>query len=238
MYELTSTEHKAADSQRQNQSSVIVSQLREDIIRGIFLPGEKLLISSLKQRYGVGSSPIREALSQLITERLVVAESQRGFRASPISREELTSIYEARSEVEASITAFAIERGDDAWEAGIVGAAYRLFKVDQTVPDGERVARWELCHRNLHEAIVLGCKSPQLLDVRLMLYTRAERYRQLWLKETVLDLHSLARSQIEHQRLIDSVLQRRKEEAVDLVRQHILMPVTVIYATLNQKQIL
>ena len=35
--------------------------LKRDIIRGVFRPGEKLLMSGLKARYGLGVGPLREA---------------------------------------------------------------------------------------------------------------------------------------------------------------------------------
>ena len=102
--------------------------LKRDILRGVFAPGEKLLMSALKARYGLGVGPLREALSQLVAEHLVVAISQRGFRVAPMSLAELADIYDARAHLEAMILGLAIARGDDAWEAQIVASA-RLQQV-------------------------------------------------------------------------------------------------------------
>ena len=111
--------------------------LKRDILRGVFAPGEKLLMSALKARYGLGVGPLREALSQLVAEHLVVAISQRGFRVAPMSLAELADIYDARAHLEAMILGLAIARGDDAWEAQIVASAHRLAKVLE-VKDGEQ----------------------------------------------------------------------------------------------------
>ena len=89
--------------------------LKRDILRGVFAPGEKLLMSALKARYGLGVGPLREALSQLVAEHLVVAISQRGFRVAPMSLAELADIYDARAHLEAMILGLAIARGDDDW---------------------------------------------------------------------------------------------------------------------------
>lgn len=51
-------------------------------------------------RPGGGPGAVREALSRLSSECLVIAEPQRGFRAAPISEEDLVQLLEARKEIE------------------------------------------------------------------------------------------------------------------------------------------
>ena len=63
--------------------------LRHDIIRGVLAPGRPLRLADLSERYGMGFSPLREALNRLQAERLVTAESLRGFRVAPLSLDEL-----------------------------------------------------------------------------------------------------------------------------------------------------
>ena len=63
--------------------------LRHDIIRGELPPGRPLRLSDLSERYEMGFSPLREALNRLQAERLVTAESLRGFRVAPLSLDEL-----------------------------------------------------------------------------------------------------------------------------------------------------
>ena len=58
----------------ENFASQVFGQLKQDILEGYFEPGEKLRMSKLKERYNVGVSPLREALSQLIVEKLVTVE--------------------------------------------------------------------------------------------------------------------------------------------------------------------
>ena len=40
----------------------------------------------LQKRYGIGLSPLREALLLLLSEGLLVAEGQRGFMVAPMLR--------------------------------------------------------------------------------------------------------------------------------------------------------
>jgi len=113
---------------RENLGVRAYKLLKSDIIKGQFRPDEKLRMAILKERYDLGIGPLREALSQLVAEQLVVAISQRGYRVSPMSLAELHDIYDARAELEAMMLGLAIERGDDNWEADILARNYQLAK--------------------------------------------------------------------------------------------------------------
>ena len=100
--------------------------LRHDIIRGAFPPESPLRLADLSERYGMGFSPLREALNRLQAERLVTAESLRGFRVAPLSPDELHDAIALRIQIESEALRSAIRLGDDAWAAGIVSALYAL----------------------------------------------------------------------------------------------------------------
>ena len=65
-------------------------RLRGDIISGTLLPGSRLRFADLQARYGIGTSPLREALSRLAADRLVVQEVNRGFKVPPLSLEDFS----------------------------------------------------------------------------------------------------------------------------------------------------
>ena len=71
-------------------------RLRRDIIEGVHPPGEKLRVEHLKDQYEVGAGTLREALLLLVTDALVVAQGQRGFRVAPISIEDFEDITRTR----------------------------------------------------------------------------------------------------------------------------------------------
>src|SRR5665213_3204359 len=71
-------------------------RIHHDIIRGEFAPGDKLQPDALRERYNIGLSPVREALSRVALEGLAVAEGQRGFFVAPATRQELLDIADLR----------------------------------------------------------------------------------------------------------------------------------------------
>ncbi len=220
------TPHTPNTHSSDNYATQVLSQLKQDILTGYFSPGEKLRMVRLKERYQVGVSPLREALSQLLVEQLVIVENQRGFTVHPISAEEMADIYHTRAQIEGLCVGQAIERGDDAWEASILAAAHRLKKsaelLDENSP--ENIQRWEALHQEFHTAIAAGCASPTLLHVRRSLYEKASRYRNLWLKRNMLNRTVFHANQQQHQDLIDALLARDSESAVQLIQEHLLGP--------------
>ena len=64
-------------------------RIRTDILFGRLRPGQKLKLEGLKEGYGVSVSTLREILSRLTSERLVLAEGRRGFDVAPVSVEDL-----------------------------------------------------------------------------------------------------------------------------------------------------
>ncbi|GGX78392.1 transcriptional regulator [Litchfieldella qijiaojingensis] len=220
---------------RQNLGISAYSWLKHDIIRGVFPPGEKLLMSRLKERYDLGVGPLREALSQLVAERLVVAISQRGYRVASMSLAELDDIYDARSQLEAMLLRLAIERGDDTWEAEILAKAHTLSKVVEVNSADEVLDVWDARHKAFHTAMVAGCGSSHLLQVRASLFDQAERYRHLWLQETVFSEQALERKRQEHAALVDVVLSRDAERAAKMMHEHLLTPVPIITEVMRRQ---
>lgn len=212
-----------------NSALKVVGELKQDILSGYFQPGEKLKMARLKARYQVGVSPLREALSQLLIEQLVVVENQRGFKVHPVSREEMLDIYATRAEIEALCISLAVEKGDDEWEAGILAAAHTMHKFGDMVDKDPQ--EWERRHQAFHTAIAQGCNSPTLLQVRRSLYEKASRYRNLWLKKNMANSAVFDANQKEHQQLIDALLAGDGDTARELIRQHLLSPSRALQQT-------
>ena len=77
-----------------------LSQIRSDIIACRLMPNERLRVEALRERYSMGTSPIREALMRLEAEGLVELEQNKGFRVSEVSRANLLDLMRTRVEIE------------------------------------------------------------------------------------------------------------------------------------------
>lgn len=190
--------------------------LRGDILKGKLKPGVKLRVEHLRSLYGVGASPIREALSRLTGDGLVQAEGRRGFRVSGISRSELMDITEMRVLLECHALRLSIEAGNDAWEAGIMAAFYRLSKLDSKLLLPSPGEEWEARHKEFHTALVAACDSPWLQSHRERLFDQSERYRRiaLALKDSERPVPK------EHKAIMTATLARDSETACALMADH------------------
>ncbi|WP_323688850.1 GntR family transcriptional regulator [Rhizobium sp. AN83] len=63
----------------ETRAVVVLQRMRKDIIDCVLMPGSKLRFEAMKESYSVSFSTIREALSRLAAEGLVVSVGQRGF---------------------------------------------------------------------------------------------------------------------------------------------------------------
>jgi DNA-binding GntR family transcriptional regulator len=219
------------DEERTTAKTMVESvfeRLREDILSGKLTPGDKLRVEQLRGEYGVGSSTLREALSRLVSELLVTAEGQRGFRVAPVSLEDFRAIAEMRKLLETKALAQSIATGDDNWEAGIVAAFHRLSRIEERVGESpeELAAEWERRNRIFHRALIGGCNNHWLLHFRSILLSQSGRYLRLALTDRTVerDVHA------EHSAIMDATLNRDTELACHLSEVHIDRTVDVISA--------
>jgi len=196
----------------------VLHRLRDDIISCVLKPGDRLRFETLRDIYGVSFSTLREALARLASERLVVAEGQRGFIVAPISREDLQDLTEARVLVERECLARAIQRGDAAWEAQVLSSFHRLDRVDAGLPElGGVSTEWDARHFEFHESLLAAAGSPTLSEIWQLLFERARRYRRV---SAALRTRPRARRE-EHRSLMEAVLSRDTPYAQELLERHI-----------------
>jgi len=67
--------------------------LRESIISGQLQPGEQLPLVALANQVGLSTTPIREALSRLRDEGLVVGDSHRTFQVAPLTLDNIRDYH-------------------------------------------------------------------------------------------------------------------------------------------------
>lgn len=195
------------------------SSIRRDIVQGVLVAGQQLRMAELSQRYDMGFSPLREALSRLQVERLVVAEALRGFKVAPLSVDEMQDAVDTRIVIETDALRLAIRFGDDAWSTAIVAALYALRL---QVAREQRVDVWEVeaRHYTFHRALLAACGSAWRLEFFDRLYVATERYRIPILISASTPGTAGRDIQGEHAALAEAVLARDAETAVRLLTEH------------------
>jgi DNA-binding GntR family transcriptional regulator len=133
--------------------------IRSELLNGGLRPGQKLKMVELTERFGVSQSVIREALTRLTEQGLLVATPQRGFRVRDLSIEDIAQLTETRIQIEALALRLAVERGDLQWETGVLAAHHRLERTPVTSDEGTVSEDWSCHHRDFHQALLTGCSN-------------------------------------------------------------------------------
>jgi GntR family transcriptional regulator, carbon starvation induced regulator len=195
-------------------------RLRDDIISGALIPSEKLRIEHLRQRYGMGASALREALSRLVSDGLVECEAQRGYWVSPLSRAELDDITATRKVIEVEALRQSIELGTLQWEGRVVAARHSLERVETSMVEATRevIMGWEQANRAFHMALISGCPSRWLLRFTELLYDQSQRYRHRTVLRRPIPRRGLSK---EHEEIVEATLARDAKRACALLSQHI-----------------
>jgi len=200
------------------RSAFVHAQLREDVLRGVLPPGQRLRLVELAERFSVSQSVVREALTRLAEQGLAVAVPQQGFRVTPLSLKDLDELTEARAQLETLVLRQAVERGDITWESSIVAAHHQLSNTPKTRPAGDLNGAWFAAHEQFHQSMLRGCGNNRLYGAAMSLRDAASLYR--WWSRPVGRDYDRDVDQ-EHQQLLDAVLARDQQAAADLLARHI-----------------
>lgn len=199
--------------------------MRRDIVDGVLAPNQPLRFEFLKDRYGFSFSPLREALAQLQSERLVVATAQRGYRVADVSLDEMWDAINTRVLIETQALRLAITHGDDDWEGAILSAYHALSRSRArhagAVADDAATEEVERRHRVFHRCLIAACRSRWLLDLSALLYTQTERYRRPLLAKMRADAQRDREIDDHHKDIMDATLGRDADTATELLAAHL-----------------
>jgi GntR family carbon starvation induced transcriptional regulator len=159
---------------------------------------------------------LREALSRLAENRLVIAIGQRGFRVPEASAQDIMDVAMVRKQVEGFALRLAIRNADDLWEAQLSRAGEN-FAALQSAAKNSPEDVWEARHREFHRALILACKSPSLLHLHDLLTDQFDRYRRLSAKSRLPN----APRWLVHKEILQAALSRKADKAVKLLEAHI-----------------
>lgn len=185
-------------------------QIRRLIVRLDLAPGDVLREDELRERLGIGRTPIREALQRLAREHFITVIPRRGMFVSGIEVEELSMLFETRTVLEPYAARLAAARGtDEHWAAmhdalggvGSAGGNEDLMEID----------------RRGHEIMWEAAGNRFLVDTLDVLYAQSDRLWHLYLA----DVADMAHAVDEHAVIMDALGSGDGDRAAELMEEHI-----------------
>ncbi len=223
----------SVDNPAKSLTQATYERLRRDVLSCALTPGSRVNVKELAELYEASGGAVREALSRLTSEDLVVSEPQKGFRIAPISLADLRDLTLARVEIEGMCLRQSIENGDVSWEARLVSAYHSLSKAPG--PDsGDQYdsVEWNRAHSAFHETLFSACPNSWLSRLSKMMFEQNSRYRALSVAITAGN-RDLAG---EHKGLLEAALERNADIAVALIGLHIQQTSAVLMAELQESK--
>jgi DNA-binding GntR family transcriptional regulator len=209
--------------------------LRHDIVCGQLAPGERLRVEHLKDVYQVGAGTLREALSLLLSDALVTAEGQRGFRVAPISLADLEDVTNTRVMLETEALRQSIRNGTTQWESTLT-TCYELLTQAEGALDTPQPELWEQRNKAFHEALIAGYTSSWSKYFLAILYRHGERYRNINWRLTA--AHASGRDvHLEHEAIFRAAINRQEARAALALEAHIRLTHDIVRQQADQAKL-
>jgi GntR family transcriptional regulator, rspAB operon transcriptional repressor len=227
MNDLTVTEETAVAGTRLLRLDVFHG-LRRDILSCRLAPGAELREAELAERFSVSKSPVRDALSRLVQEGLVMVMPRQGYRVAPISVKDVRDMFEYRAVLESAGTRIAAENAAD--EALRSLDAFRSFE-PAAHPEG-----FIGYNRAFHHAVSALCGNARLMQATAGQIDQMDR--AVTMSVDAMRGHDPERVVRQHVEIIDALQRRDARRASSLMARHVLEARKRVCAALSRLAIL
>ena len=163
----------AAESEPRSLAERAYELLVRKITRLELAPGSVLVERALMEEFGIGRTPIREAMQRLAMERLVDHLPNRGMLVSAITATGVQQIYEFRAVLDGYAAALAAARATSEQVREIAAAHKRLVRATEDDDINEFVAGDRHFYRLLAEAAhnsLVADSLPRIFNLHLRLW--------------------------------------------------------------------
>lgn len=195
----------------QTRQELVVSKIREAILRGYLKPGQRLDLDEITGLLGVSKSPVREAIRTLAAEGLVQVIPHRGVSIPELSNQEIEEIYTIRSVLEGMAARVAVPYLDS---AALAQLEMILTEMELTAdPD-----RWITLNSRFHGSIYFAANRPRLLAMIEQLRNTSAPY----IRQFITTSGYIQEAAEDHRAIFQACLNRDGQAAERLTQQHLL----------------
>ncbi|MEY8828364.1 GntR family transcriptional regulator [Sedimentitalea sp. XS_ASV28] len=208
---MTKTDKTATKVVHVSSSHRAHQQLREQLLRSRFLPGQKINEVALAKELEISRTPLREALNRLVAEGLLM-DRERGFSVPSLNPEVIFDLFEARVEIECATVRLACERAE---ESELEALSDFLAESMAESPDASVDRLIELDIR-FHDTIAELSRNEVLRQLLTNINGRIHLIRWIAMEGR------RDRTQSQHREILDHIRAGDTEAAIAVMRDHIL----------------
>jgi DNA-binding GntR family transcriptional regulator len=197
--------------------------LRSQILNFTLLPGIKISDDETAKVLGMSRTPVREALNRLMDQGLVEARHNRGFFVKIFTKKEVEDNYVLRESLECLAVRMAIPMLDP----DKISTLRELLSTYPDVMKSNNLAQYNQVDEQFHHLIAKYSSNSALYDTLQNIQGRIRIIRRYDHLRTT----SFLETYEEHEKILDQMIRRDTQRAVEAMSQHILCSMkTVIEA--------
>jgi len=199
---------------RRTRAEELRLQLADDIVRGQLAPGAALDEIELARRFSVSRTPVREAIRMLAASGLIEVRAHRAAVVARPTHHDLIGMFEVMAELESLCAGYAAERMTGGERRGLEDVHEKLRVLIQS---GDP-QRYHEVNEAFHGTIYAGAHNGYLADLTLSTRGRVQPFRRAQFR----NLGRLAKSHLEHDRVVQAILRGERMLAAQTMYGHII----------------
>lgn len=193
----------------------IADRIRADIVKGVFVDGERLVEPKLAEIYGISRTPIREALRQLESEGFIEIVPRKGAIVKELTIKDIDNLYAIKANLEGLAARQAVEHISTKEIEKLVNVNEKfisLFKGSDNIV--EEYLKYNISFHNL---FIKYSNNDKLIEILEGLNKNFQRFRSFLVSK----VDRVREAYAEHLKIIEAFKKRDPELAERTVRYHI-----------------
>ena len=193
---------------------VVFNTLRDAILTGKLVPGERLMENQLAEKLGVSRTPVREALRMLELENLVELVPRKGAQVLDMSEKDITNILEVRSALEGLATSLACKKMT---KEDLQQLKNMEVDFEKAVADND-VDHFVDIDEDFHDLIFAATENDKLINIFRNLRIQLYGYRMAQAKNNETSMSTIV---AHHRSIIRAIENHDAEEGASIAQGHI-----------------
>ena len=193
---------------------VVFNTLRDAILTGKLVPGERLMENQLAEKLGVSRTPVREALRMLELENLVELVPRKGAQVLDMSEKDIINILEVRSALEGLATSVACKKMT---KEDLQQLKNMEVDFEKAVADND-VEHFVDIDEDFHDLIFAATENDKLINIFRNLRIQLYRYRMAQAKNNETSMSTIV---AHHRSIIRAIENHDVEEGASIAQGHI-----------------
>jgi DNA-binding GntR family transcriptional regulator len=195
-------------------SDAVYRDLLDHILAGTYKPGQVLRQEELAARYSVSRVPLREAMSRLAADGVLVFRPRRGYAVKTLRTEEIDELFQLRTVIEEHAGRLAAQHRTATHLARVGSILDQMKALDLSNADGVR--RWLDLNRQFHAQLFASSGQAHVGRIAAMLRDTVEPYIRI----EVMLTGDLAQANAEHQKIFNAFHRGDADGCARLCRVH------------------